>query len=69
MLLALEQRILEADERLTAAQNALDQAKQQGLATPDMEHTVSLMQDSLSAMTTYRQLILNAARSKMTDAD
>jgi hypothetical protein len=62
-LLALERRILEADERLVAAQNALEEAKRTGRDTPEMSKALTLMEESLNAMTTYRELLLNAIRS------
>lgn len=62
-LLQLEQRILEADERLTAARNALEEAKRTGADTPEMATAIGLMTESLSAMITYRDLLLRALRS------
>jgi hypothetical protein len=62
-LLDVERRILVADERLTAAQNLLDDAKARGLATPEMQVSVQLMDESLAAMRTYRDLVLSAVRS------
>lgn len=67
-LLVVERRILQADERLTAAQNALEDAKRAGTATPEMEKMVLLIEESLSAMSTYRSLLLTAIRSGLKGA-
>ena len=61
-LLDIERRILAADERLVAAQNAFEEAKRNGVSTPEMESTIQLTEETLTAMRTYRDLLLNAIR-------
>jgi hypothetical protein len=62
-LLEVEQRTLMADERLTAAQQSLEQAKRKGVATAEMQRNISLIEGSLAAMSAYRNLLVNAVRA------